>query len=360
MERPIYVTRPSLAPLDELIPYLETIWESGVMTHNGPLVQRFEKELEEYLQVPHVICVSNGTSALQLAIRALDLTGEIITTPFTFIATANIISWERCTPVFVDICPDTWNIDTDKIEASITSKTTAILAVHVFSAPCNVEKISEIAKQYNLRLIYDAAHAMAVNYRGSSILNYGNISTLSFHATKLLNTAEGGACITNDPELAKRLKSMRFFGFNEKKEIVDVGINAKMNEISAALGLVNLAHLDEIRKKRRDAYKLYKKHLSEISFIQLQHFDPDEYNYSYMPILLDGEDRLERIMTTLSEKDIYPRRYFYPALNTLKCFTSNHPLPVAEHVARNILCFPLYDDLSEEIIEQICHDIKKS
>lgn len=360
MKRTIHVTRPSLAPLEELQPYLETIWDSGIMTHNGPLVQRFEKELAEYLEVPHVICVSNGTSALQLAIRAMDLSGEIITTPFTFIATANIISWERCTPIFVDICPDTWNLDADKIEASITPKTTAILAVHVFSAPCNTEKIQEIAKKHKLQLIYDAAHAMAVNTNGSSILRHGDISTLSFHATKLLNTAEGGACVTNDVQLAERLRRMRFFGFNEMKEVIDVGMNAKMSEISAALGLVNLKHLDATRALRKNGYTLYQKYLSEIPFIQFQHFNASEYNYSYMPILLDSSERLERITVSLATQDIHPRRYFYPALHTLSCFENNHSLPIAEQIAENILCLPLYDTLSEDEIHQICRLIEIS
>jgi len=322
-------------------------------------VQQFEKELEVYLDVPYVICVNNGTCALQLAIRALDITGEVITTPFTYIATANIISWERCTPVFVDICPDTWNIDSEKIEASITPKTTAILAVHVFSAPCDTTKISNIAKQHNLQLIYDAAHATAVNQKGSSILNHGNVSTLSFHATKLLNTAEGGACVTADAQVAERLKRMRFFGFNDAKEIVDVGMNAKMSEISAALGLANLVHLDTIRSNRKKAYELYQNHLNELSFIQFQHFDPDEYNYSYMPVLLDSQERLEHIINKLSEQNIYPRRYFHPALHTLKCFEHITPLPVAERVAENILCLPLYDTLSDNDIEYICSLISR-
>ena len=358
--RPIHVTRPSLAPLEELLPYLERIWDSGIMTHNGPLVQRFEKELAKYLDVPDVVCVSNGTSALQLAIRALDISGEIITTPFTFIATTNIISWERCTPVFVDICPDTWNIDADLIGASITPKTTAILAVHVFGAPCNTNKLTAIAEQYNLKLVYDAAHAIAVRQNGSSLLNHGNISTLSFHATKLLNTAEGGACVADDPKVSERLRRMRFFGFNETKEVVDIGINAKMTEISAALGLTNLKHLDATLANRRSRYELYQHCLSDCSYIQFQSFQPDEYNYGYMPILLDSQVRLESVLTSLVKNDIYPRRYFHPALHTLKCFEHRTSLPVTERVAENIICLPLYDTLSKDDIERICNLIRQS
>lgn len=358
-KHPVHVTRPSLAPLAEFIPLLETIWDSGVMTHNGPLVQRFEQELAEYLNVPDVICVSNGSSALQLAIRALDLSGEIITTPFTFIATANIISWERCTPVFVDICPDSWNIDAEKIEASITARTTAILAVHVFSAPCDITRLTAIAGQHKLKLIFDGAHAMAVKNKGVSILKHGDISTLSFHATKLLNTAEGGACVTADPVLAKRLRRMRFFGFDESKQAVDAGINAKMSEISAALGIANLRHLDTTLSIRKNKYELYQRCLENLSFVRFQSFQDDEYNYGYLPILLDNPVRREGITMNLEKNKIYPRRYFYPALHTLSIFAPPVHLPVAEHVSENILCLPLFDTLSENNIIQICNIISK-
>ncbi len=360
MKKPIYVTQSSLAPLEELQPYLEKIWDRGVLSNYGPLVPQFEKELAMYLDVPHVICVSSGTSALQLAIRALDIKGEVITTPFTFIATANIISWEHCTPIFVDICPDTWNIDAEKIEASITAQTTAILAVHVFSAPCNTTKITEIANKHNLQLIFDAAHAIAVKHNGKSLLKYGKISTLSFHATKMLNTAEGGACITNDEQLANKLRQLRYFGFNEEKEIVDTGINAKMSEISAALGLVNLAHLDTIRNKRRIAYESYRNHLAKIPFIQFQRYQADEYNYSYLPILLESEERLKCVMSALEKYNVCARRYFYPALHTLAHFKQNNSLPIAEKVADRILCLPLYDALTEDEIQKICNIIDES
>ena len=357
---PIHVTRPSLPPLQEFIPYLESIWENGVMTHNGPLLQQFEQELAEYLDVPDVVCVSNGTSALQLAIRALDLVGEIITTPFTFIATANIIAWERCTPVFVDICADTWNIDVQQIEASITADTTAILAVHVFSAPCDNAGLEEIASKHKLKLIYDAAHAMAVNNNDGSILKQGDISCLSFHATKLLNSAEGGACVTEDPELAKRIRRMRFFGFDESKNIVDSGMNAKMTEISAALGLVNLRHLNTTISNRKTRYELYQHYLDDLSFLQFQAFHALEYNYTYMPVLLDNTRRLESVLANLAEHEIFPRRYFYPALHTLEIFEGHKSLPIAEKVSENVLCLPLYDTLAEESIQDICEIIQNS
>ncbi len=352
-KKPIYVTQPSLAPIKDFTPYLEKIWESGVMTHNGPLMHQLERELGQYLGVDDVVCLVNGTCALQLAIRALNLEGEIITTPFTFIATANIIAWERCKPVFVDIDPGTWNIDADKIEEKITDKTRGILPVHVFSAPCDIEGIRRIADKHGLKVIYDAAHAMCVDYAGQSILNYGDVSCLSFHATKLFNTCEGGACVTKDKELAARIRRLRFFGFDEKKDIVDDGMNAKMTEVSAALGLANLRCLDEVRKNRRDKYELYQSLLSDRPYIRFQRFHPDEYNYSYLPIVFDTEDRLLEAEKKLNGEKIYPRRYFYPALHETSIF-EDAALPVAESVARTILCLPLYGALGEDSINRIC------
>lgn len=357
MKSPIYVTKPSLAPLEEFLPYLETIWETGVMTHNGPLVQQLEKALCEYLNVPHVICVANGTCALQLAIRALDLTGEIITTPFTFIATANIIAWERCQPVFVDIDAETWNLDPNQIEAKITDQTTAILPVHVFSAPCDVERIQAIANKHNLKVIYDAAHTMAVNFKDKSILSYGDISAVSFHATKLFNTAEGGACITNNDQLAERLRQMRFFGFNSQKEIVDDGMNAKMTEVNAGLGLANLKWIEKVKKDRQEKYELYRQLLSKVSSISFQVFDRNAYNYSYMPVLFESETLLLKVKERLEKQQIYPRRYFYPSLNEVGIFSGQTFLPISEKVARRILCLPIYYSLDKQDIKSICQEI---
>lgn len=356
-DRTIPVTRPSLAPLEEYVAYLETIWETGVMTHNGPIMQRFEHELADYLGVEHVVCVANGTSALQLAIRALDLSGEIITTPFTFIATASIISWERCRPVFVDIDPDTWNMDAGRIEEAITSRTSAILPVHVFSAPCDVVRIAAIAERHGLRVIYDAAHAFGVQVGGSTVLRYGDISAVSLHATKLLNSAEGGVCVTRDRSLADRLRRLRFFGFDENKEIVDEGMNAKMTEVSAALGLANLSRLAQFRRNRRDKSELYRSKLSSLPNLRLQCINPEEYNYSYMPVVFDNEETLLRAERRLEGDRIYPRRYFYPSLNTVPIFRPQPQLPVSERVARTVLCLPLYDTLSTDEIERICRHV---
>ena len=357
MGAPIYVTRPSLAPLEEYIPYLQTIWETGVMTHNGPMVQQLESELCRCLNLENVVCVSNGTSALQLGIRALKLQGEVITTPFTFIATANIIAWERCRPVFVDIDPDTWNINPEKIEAHVTDKTSAILPVHVFSAPCAITKIQAIADKHNLKVIYDAAHAMAVEVGGESIMAFGDLSIVSFHATKLFNTGEGGACITTDTALAERLRNMRFFGFDRSKNIVDEGMNAKMTELSAGLGLANLKYMDRVRQNRFKKFEMYSTLLAGVPYITFQRFNPEQYNYSYMPIVFDNESLLLRAMDQLGADNIYTRRYFYPSLNTISIYNPQASLPVSEKIARTILCLPLFDTLSFEDIERISKHI---
>ena len=357
-DRIIPVTQPSLAPLEEYVAYLQTIWETGVMTHNGPIMQRFEHDLADYLGIEHVVCVANGTCALQLAIRALGLSGEVITTPFTFIATAGIINWERCRPVFVDIDPDTWNIDAGRIEEAITSRTTAILPVHVFSAPCDVVRIAEIAERRGLRVIYDAAHAFGVQVGGSTVLRHGDISAVSLHATKLLNSAEGGVCATRDRALADRLRRLRFFGFDENKDIVDEGMNAKMTEVSAALGLANLSRLGQFRRNRRDKSELYRRLISGLPNLRPQRINPEEYNYSYMPVVFDDEETLLRAVRRLTEDGIHPRRYFYPSLNTVPIFQPQSHLPVSERVARTVLCLPLYDTLSNEDIERVCRHVQ--
>lgn len=358
MKKPIYVTRPSLPPLPEFVAHLEKIWDSGVMTHNGPLMRRLEEELRRALAVPDLVCVANGTCAMQLAIRALNLSGEIITTPFTFIATANIIAWERCTPVFVDIDPGAWTLDPAQVEDAVTDRTTAILPVHVFSAPCDVEAIQRIAQKRRLKVIYDAAHALGVERAGRSLLSYGDVSCVSFHATKLFNTAEGGGCVTADAALRARLRRMRFFGFDEAKDVVDEGMNAKMTEISAALGLANLPYLDTVKRQRREKYALYARALADCPFATFQKFNPKEYNYSYMPVVFDTEKRLLAVEKALWDEQIFPRRYFYPSLNTLSIFKNARKLPVSERIARQVLCLPLYSELADSDIERICALVK--
>jgi dTDP-4-amino-4,6-dideoxygalactose transaminase len=351
--RPVHVTQPSLAPLPEFVQYLQQIWDSGVMTHNGPLMQRLERELAAYLRVPDVVAVANGTCALQLAIRALDLGGEIITSPFTFVATGSIITWERCRPVFVDIDPATWNIDPKKIEAAITPRTSAIMPVHVFGVPCDIAAVQAIAARRGLRVIYDAAHAMAVDVGGRSALDYGDVSAVSFHATKLLNTGEGGACLSRDPDLMARLRRMRFFGFDEAKEIADLGMNAKMTEVAAALGLANLQHLEPVKRNRRRKYERYRGQLEDLPFLQFQRYHPEETNYSYMPVLFDTEDRMQAALSVLARAGVHPRRYFHPSLNTVPVFQPQPRLPVAESVSSRIACLPLYDTLPDDDIDRI-------
>lgn len=359
MKKSILVTRPSLAPLSELLPYLEEIWASGMLTNDGPMVRRFEQSLAEYLQVADVVCVNNGTNALQLSLRALELEGEIITTPFTFIATANAVLWEHCKPVFADICPDTWNIDPGDIEARITEKTSAILAVHVFGRPCDTAALSRIATEHGLRLVYDAAHAIAVTTGDDSIMRHGDASIVSFHATKALNTAEGGACITDNSELAEKLRKLRFFGFDSDKRITGAGTNAKMSEICAALGLANLGRMDRVLQDRKTRYELYLQELQDLPRLRFQSFKADEYNYVYMPVLLDSDERVRAVTARLEENAIYPRRYFYPALHRLDLFGRQERLPVAEDIAQRILCLPLYDSLAEADIRKICSLVRE-
>lgn len=352
MQKSIYVTEPTLPSLQEVMSLLEGVWERGILTHNGPLVQQFEKDIQEQFQAPHTAIVSNGTIALQMAIRALELKGEIITTPFTFIATLNSIIWEYCTPVFADINPDTLNIDPLKISEKITKKTVAILPVHVFGNPCDIETIQNIADQNQLKVIYDAAHAIGVKYNGKSIFHYGDISTTSFHATKLLNTGEGGACFTTDARTIKRLKQIRFFGFDENKEIVCNGFNGKMTEIHAAIGLANLKLIKQTLTDREEKYKTYKKILSSSSEINFQKINQD-CNYSYFPVILPSEDILLKVESSLNSQNIFPRRYFYPSVNTFKAIVPHSPMPISEDISRRILCLPLFYNLPNEMITEI-------
>lgn len=352
----IYVTQPTLAPLEEVDALLKGIWETGIMTHNGPLVQKLEKELQTYLGVPHVVSCVNGTLALQMAIRALKLKGEIITTPFTFIATSNAILWEYCTPVFVDIDPETFNIDPKKIEEKITYHTVAIMPVHVFGNACEIETIDAIAHKHHLKVIYDAAHAVGVKYKGQSIFNYGDISITSFHATKILNTAEGGACFTTNKELDEKLRRIRFFGFENHADIIEDGSNFKMTEVHAAIGLANLKYLDAALAERKKKYLYYKTELSKIESLSFQKISED-CNYSYFPVVFKTEEDLLKVLKALNEKNVYPRRYFYPSINTFNKLFPTVSVPCSENIASRILCLPLYYNLSTNEIDRIINII---
>ena len=350
----IFVTQPSLAPFNEFTEILKGVWDRKILTHNGPLVQQLESELEQKLEVPHFTVVNNGTIALQIAIKALELQGEIITTPFTWIATVSAIKWEGCTPIFCDIDPKTLNIDPAKIEALITEKTLAIMPVHVFGTPCDVVEIEKIAKKHNLKVIYDGAHAIGSKFDGKSLLTFGDITATSLHATKLLNTGEGGGCITQNTELDKKIKRIRFFGHSDDKtDIVEDGFNGKLTEIHAALGLANLKYYDAVLNDRRTKYLLYKEKLQQVTTITFQDIAAGETNYSYFPIIFETEQQLIHIESVLKVNNIIPRRYFYPSVNTFTKVVSYQACPISEDISKRILCLPLYFDLSEDEILKI-------
>jgi dTDP-4-amino-4,6-dideoxygalactose transaminase len=343
---------PTLAPLDDVMELLAGVWSRGIMTHNGPLVQQFEKEVADFLHIKNVVAVANGTIAIQMAIRALGLKGEIITTPFTFIATVSSIIWEGCTPVFVDIDPETLNIDVNKIEQKINKHTCAILPVHVFGNCCDIESIEVIAEKYKLKVIYDAAHSVGVQYKNKSVFDFGDISVTSFHATKMLNTAEGGACFSCDDELHKKLQRIRFFGFDEYKEVIDDGFNGKMTEVHAAVGLANLKLLDAALKDRKEKYSLYMNILSQNTAIKFQKIN-EGCNYSYFPVILPSEDSVINVEQALKQESIYPRRYFSPSLNTCTYILPYNEMPVSEDISKRILCLPLYYSLEKNDIKRI-------
>jgi hypothetical protein len=358
--KPIYVTQPSLAPLNEYNELLKEVWASGILTHNGPKVQQLEEQLRKKLNLKNFTLVLNGTIALQMAIKALEIKGEIITTPFTWVATVSAIKWEGCTPVFCDINPETLNIDEEKIEALITKDTVAIMPVHVFGTACNVDKIEAIAKKHNLKVIYDAAHAIGTTYKGKSILEYGDISATSLHATKLFNTGEGGACITNSNKLNEKLERIRFFGHDTSKEVIEDGFNGKMTEIHASLGLVNLKYFDEVLEDRKTKYLLYKELLKEVNGVHFQKIVEDETNYSYFPIIFESEEQLLKVEKRLNEKNVFPRRYFYPSVNTLSEIVNYQSTPISEDISRRIMCLPLYYKLSKAQVKYIANIISKN
>ncbi|MDA8934591.1 DegT/DnrJ/EryC1/StrS family aminotransferase [Flavobacteriales bacterium] len=357
--KPIYVTQPSLPPLKEYTKLLEEIWESGILTHNGPKVIQLENELKNKLGTSHLSVVSNGTIALQIAIRALELKGEIITSAFSWIATVSAIKYEGCTPVFCDADPDSFNIDVDKIENLITEKTVAIMPVHVFGTPCDVYTIEKIAKKHNLKVIYDAAHAIGSSVNGESALNFGDISATSLHGTKLLNTAEGGACVTKDANLDLIMKRIRFFGHNEEKEVVMDGFNGKMTEVHAALGLANLKYYDHVLEDRRGKYQMYLDLLAPSRKYQFQSLAFGETNYSYFPVVFKSEEEMLKVIARLNKENIYPRRYFYPSLNTYTKIVDYSDCPVSEDISSRILCLPLYKKLEIEDISRICTILNK-
>ncbi|MFZ4801550.1 MAG: DegT/DnrJ/EryC1/StrS family aminotransferase [Chlorobium sp.] len=359
-DKSIYVTQPSLAPLEEYVELLKGVWDRGILTHNGPLVQQFERDLSAKLGIQNFVAVTNGTIALQMGIKALGLKGEIITTPFTWIATVSAIKWEGCTPIFCDIEPDTFNIDPSKIEALITEKTVSIMPVHVFGNPCDVDAIDVIAKKHNLKVIYDAAHAIGSTYRGKSILEYGDISATSLHATKLLNTGEGGGCVTTNDDLHEKLKRIRFFGHDDAKDIVEDGFNGKMTEIHAALGLANLKYYDEVLADRKYKYLLYKEKLQGVGGLRFQILKIGEPNYSYFPVLFQSEKELLGVEDVLNKNNIYPRRYFWPSVNTYNNVVQSERKAISEDISKRVLCLPLFYKETVSDVLFVAGLIKKS
>lgn len=356
------VTKTELPPLAEYIKYLKKIWKLHWITNNGELVQLLEKKLEKYLKVRHVVLVANGTLTLQLAFKALKLSGEVITTPFTFAATTNALLWEGLTPVFADIDSSNLNIDPKEVEKKITKKTSAILAVHVYGNPCEVDKLQKIADRYNLKLIYDAAHAFGVDYKKKSVLNYGDVSILSFHATKIFSTAEGGAIIVKDDKLYDDLKLLRNFGIKSEEETVVAGINAKMNELQAALGLCNLKDIDNKIKKSQKLYKRYMKLLQNNHNLKFQKIISTSHNYCYMPVLFKNRKTRDFVYKKLIRNNIKSRKYFYPLTSDfsyMKKIHKDNDLKNAKDVSGSVLCLPIYPSLPVNIVDKIARIINK-
>lgn len=357
-DKPIYVTQPFLPPLDEFIPYLEEIWESKWLTNAGPFHQKFEKKLCEYLGVEYLALFANGTLALVTALQTLRITGEVITTPFSFVATAHSLLWNKIKPVFVDIDPVTLNLDPEKIEAAITPHTTAIMPVHVYGTPCDIVKIQKIADMYDLKIIYDAAHAFGVKYKGESILKYGDLAILSFHATKVFNTFEGGAIICPDLKTKNRINDLKNFGFHDEVTVVAPGINGKMNEVQAAFGLLQLKYYSETIQRRHEIDAIYREELANIRGIRFLAHHPDAtFNGSYFPIFVEKNYPLKRddLYELLKSRNIFARRYFYPLISSFPMYrglASALPerLPIATMVSEQVLCLPIYPALSN--IEQ--------
>jgi dTDP-4-amino-4,6-dideoxygalactose transaminase len=366
--KPILVTQPALPPLEEFMPYLEDIWKRKWITNNGYYHQELEKALCEYLGVKYISLFTNGTLPLITALQALRITGEVITTPYSFVATTHALWWNGIKPVFVDIDSKTGNLDPSKIEAAITPQTTAIMPVHVYGTPCDTEKIQAIADKYGLKIIYDAAHAFGVKVNGESILNAGDMSTLSFHATKVYNTLEGGALICRDEATKKRIDQLKNFGFVDEVTVVAPGINAKVDEVRAAYGLLGLKHIDNNITKRAKTDKLYRQGLSDVKGITLMPVKQDvHYTHSYFPIFVNEQEygiSRDTLYEKLKENNIFGRRYFYPLISDFPTYSglpsaSKCNLPIATKMANSVICLPMHPELTEAEIENIIKTIIK-
>lgn len=343
----IPVTEPFLPPREEYQELVDQVWDRNWLTNNGPLVNQLELELKEYLDLDHLLFLGNGTLGLQFAIEALGLEGEIITTPFSYVATTSSIVWEGGTPVFVDIDSDTLNIDPEKIEPAVTGDTSAILATHCFGNPCDIASIRTIADTHDLKVIYDAAHCFGTKYQDNCVFKYGDISATSFHATKLFHTVEGGAVITEDPDLLERMAYMRNFGHDGPGQFNGVGINGKNSEMHAAMGLCNLNHIDTVLERRAEQCAYYDDVLDNLRVERPQPTEGAQMNYAYYPVLFESHEAMKKSKEALEKREISPRRYFHPSLSSLG-YVPEMDTPVSDNVARRVLCLPLYHRLKKE------------
>jgi dTDP-4-amino-4,6-dideoxygalactose transaminase len=365
MRKPIYVTQPFLPPFEEFVPYLEQIWANKVLTNGGPFHQQLEKALCDHLGVEHISLFTNGTVALVTALQALRVTGEVITTPYSFVATSHSLLWNGIKPVFVDINPDTLNLDPAKIEAAITPQTTAILPVHCYGHPCDVEGIQKIADNYNLRVIYDAAHAFGVQDAKGSILRYGDLSVLSFHATKVFNTFEGGAIVCPDAKTKVRIDQLKNFGHVGETSVVAPGINGKMSEFNAALGLLQLKYIEHALARRKERDAAYREKLRGVKGIRVLNDAGEKVaNYAYLPILVEPSYPLTRdaLNQKLKDTGIHPRRYFYPLISEFPMYrglpsAQAANLPVASSAAQRVLCLPIYPELDLAVVDEVARFI---
>ena len=361
----IFVTKPTLPPLEEFLPYLEQIWDTRILTNGGPFHQQLEKELCEYLGVPHIALFCNATIALITALQALRITSEVITTPYSFVATSHSLLWNGIKPVFADIDPNTLNLDPARIEAAITSQTTGIMAVHCYGHPCDVDAIQKIADNYNLKVIYDAAHAFGVVDAGGSILRHGNLSVLSFHATKVFNTFEGGAIICPDAKTKAHIDNLKNFGHVGETNVVAPGINGKMSEFNAALGVLQLKHLDNALARRKEIDARYRERLQGVKGIRcLDGSGETVANHAYFPILVGEAYPIDRdtLNERLKERGIHPRRYFYPLISSFQMYrglpsSQQGNLPHATEAARQVMCLPIYPDLDLSVVDEVCQFI---
>ncbi|MGX9783140.1 DegT/DnrJ/EryC1/StrS family aminotransferase [Janthinobacterium sp. BJB301] len=359
--KPVYVTQPLLPPLEDFLPYLETIWDNKILTNGGPFHQQLEQALCDYLGVKHICLFANGTLALMTALQALRINGEVITTPYSFVATAHSLLWNNIKPVFADIEPHSLNLDPTRIEAAITPQTTAIMPVHCYGRPCDIEAIEKIADNYNLKVIYDAAHAFGVRHRGGSVLNHGDLSVISFHATKIFNTFEGGAIVCPDAKTKQRIDHLKNFGFVDEVTVVAAGINGKMSEINAAFGLLQLKGIDGARQKRKAIDAHYRQQLAGIGGITcVQQGDAEAANNAYFPILVGPGYPLSRdaLFQLLRDQEIYARRYFYPLISDFPMYrgmpsAAHANLPVARLASSQVICLPIYPDLEMATVDAI-------